>query len=195
MNTYDLQEQQKVLSDAALLAHGYLREQISKEQFFHSVWATISNFVHYHKHNPLIQDAVSKNRTLTPHAYTVLTILYGAYAQEPTKLDILMDFIRLLDKDLIEEELRIVEYARAKSGNVYYGGLASLLSKIREICGDPDFLSSQMPPVPYHSYVLLTLHHARLIRPDVSLPEIYFVIAQEHARMMNIFALAKPTRK
>lgn len=196
MADFDVSVSRAQLFEYAQTVYGHTSlEPISRESFLHVVWSTLSSFVHFNKHNPLMQDANKRCPFFGVQSYTILTILYGTYSHEPTKIEILKDFIRLLEKDLIEEELKVIEYANTKAGRTYLGGLSQLLSKIRTIFSEPEFASEQLPPVPYHAYALLTLNHAYVIGPDVTFREIYEVISVDNDRMQNLFSLTDPPQK
>lgn len=183
------------LKDKLLRVYGYGGESLSKEDFLRDSWGAIASFVKYNRTDPLIASAVRQHPDLIPRTYTLLTILYGAYGHEPNIRGILKDFIDMLNKDLVEEELQICEYARQKTEWSFFPGLQKTWGAIREVYGAEPFDLNLLPPTPYHAYAMLVLNRPESIKRNTDTEEMFGKLSTLHNQMMTVVALVQPPKE
>jgi hypothetical protein len=168
-------------------------EVLTRQNFLHGSWDGIANLVRWNKQNPLIQESVQQYPDLIPAGFTILTMLYGVYTYEPTKRSVLEDFVALLGKEPIEEELKVAAYAKTHSVGSFFPELSGLMPLIREVYAAEHFDLAVLPPTPYQAYALFVLNHGELLGKKISAEELFGHLSVHDSMMKKIFALAKPT--
>ncbi len=166
------------------------QERFTKENFLHGTWRTLASIVQWNKGNPLVQSSVREYQDLVPRAFTILTIRYGAYCGEPKKYSVMRDFVALLGKDLVEEELGACTYARGTE-SPFFGRLVKILDQIREIYGAEHFRLDALPPTPYHAYVLHALNSTDTLWRAQSNEELFGYLAVYDSMMYKTLQLTK----
>lgn len=138
---------------------GLHAERMSRENFLRELWQTLSIFLRLNRRDSLIHFALSqlKHGDIIPRMFTIFTIRYGSFPQAVTKGGILKEFVDMLDKDLVEEELSVYAYAKGKS-NTFFPECAVIMQNIREVYGTREFDRDLLPPTPYYAYCLLALN-------------------------------------
>lgn len=161
---------------------------IPRDQFLRTFWDTLARFTHHQKQNDLIQCAVLEHLDLIPRAYTILSVLYGAFSYEPTKFQLLSSYIELLDKDLVEEELKVTEYARQqKPEQMYYPGMADIVLNIHSVYGKIEWKPEDLPPSPYLGFAFLALNHPEVFDPRSSMDAIGKALHDTHLSMLGVY--------
>lgn len=161
---------------------------IPRTEFLRTFWDTLARFTHHQKHNDLIQCAVLDHLDLIPRTYAILCVLYGAFTYEPTKYQLLSSFIDLLDKDLVEEELKVSEYARQqKPDTMYFSGIAEIVLNIHNVYGKIEWKSEDLPPSPYLGFVFLALNHPDVFDIRSSLDAIGNALHESHLSMLGVY--------
>lgn len=171
------------------LVYGHYREPILKEVFLQRTWEIICSLTRHNREHPLIQESVREYRDLCARAYVLLTVLYGAFSHEPSTTSILKDFVRLLGKDLIEEEMKFCAYAE-KATAPYFPGLLETWQDIQHVYQKKYFSLSVLPRTPHLAYVLYTLNNAKAIGKTTSPEEIFGTLSVMHARMNEVLSIA-----
>ncbi|HEY9585341.1 MAG TPA: hypothetical protein VJJ02_01985 [Candidatus Paceibacterota bacterium] len=166
-------------------------EPLPRERFPQDSWRAIADLVHYNKGNPLVAEAVRRHPDLIPRCFTILTVLYGAYTSEPSRVSILKDLVSMLGKDLVEEERRVLEYAQTKGSGSFFPELYKVQEKIREIYATPRFNRAVLPPTPYHAYALHVLNSYDMLGKNTTTDLIFGQLFAHHSRMESIVQLAR----
>lgn len=161
---------------------------IPSSEFLRTFWDTLARFTHHQKNNELIQLAVREHLDLIPRTYTILCVLFGAFSYEPTKFQLLSSFIELLDKDLVEEELKATEYARQqKPEAMYFSGIAEIVLSIRNVYGKIEWKAEDLPPSPYLGFAFLALNHPNVFKQEYSLSAIGEALHESHLSMLGVY--------
>ncbi len=172
--------------------HGMGSAPLTKKDFPQESWRIISSLVHHNKHNPLVQHAVKQNPDLIPRGYAILSVLYGAYTGEPNKIGMLKDFVNMLGKDLVEEELAVLAYAKTKSVGSFFPELFKTLEMIHEVYSAEHFPLMVLPPTPYQAYTLFVIHHQDLIGKDMRPEELFGHLSVSDSKFQKFLTLANP---
>ena len=164
------------------------RDPIPKEEFFQEFWRILTSFVHHQKANPLIAAAVKEHLDLIPRTYAIISVLYGAFTYQPSRFDLLSAFVGMLDKDLVEEELKATEYAFArKPEGMYFPGLAIILQNVHHLYGSIEYKSEDLPPSPYLGFTFLALNYPPLFDSHANLETIGTALHESHLSMLGVF--------
>lgn len=196
-NDYDVNAFKNLLKEQIVKIYGHRGNPIPQEKFLSHSWDMLGSFVHYQKNvTPLIHEAVKKYPDFTARGYTLLTILYGAFPYEPSDSDILNEFVDLLDKDLVEEEIAVSMYAKkcSKIGS-YFPGLIEVLKGIEHVYGAEYFDINILPPTPYLAYAMFTLNNKDSIDKKYSHEEIYGKLAVLHGKMSKVFRIVNESNQ
>jgi len=173
--------------------YGFRGEIISREDFLHHAWNGICSFTQGHRNSPLIQEAVREHRDFCARAYVLLTIQYGAFTGEADIVAVLKDLIGLLGKDLIEEEMRICEYA-SQAKFPYYPGLIEAWEDIQYVYREKYFDLSVLPPTPHLAYTLFTLNMRESIGKKMSPEEMFGKLSVLDGRTKEIHSLVRESQ-
>lgn len=166
-------------------------EPLSKKDFLSDSWHAIANFVRYNKENLLIQEAVRQYPDLILRTFVVLSVLYGAYTYAPRKVVVLKDFVAMLGKDLMQEELRVCTYAKTKGAGSFFPELSRAWATIQEIYGAERSRSEALPVTPYRAYALYVLNHSGLLGKNISPEEISEHLSADEGKLRQIVAHIK----
>lgn len=144
-----------------------------QKAFLERTYDSMSLLVHYNKGNALIQKSVQACPYVIPRIFTLLSILYGAYTHEPTKISLLKDFVGLLDTDLVEQEICITEYARNTKVPGFFPELSQIYETIQEVYCSGRYSLHVIPPTPYHAYVMYVSQYYSLLGANPSAEEVF----------------------
>lgn len=172
---------------------GTSNDYLTKECFLSASFDAISSLVHFNKSNLLVQEAVRTHPDLIVRGFTILSVLYGAYSMQPRKYSVIKDFVSMLDGDLIEEELRVSDYAKRVGKTSFFPQLSSVLETIREIYDAEHFPLEVLPPTSHQAYALYVLNRRHLLEKEISKEEIYGHIATLWSGMSTALSITKST--
>lgn len=167
-------------------------ETMTKAKFLHELWNAIASLVQHNKDNSLIWSAVRKleRGDLIPRAFLILSVQYGACSSEPFKIEVLKDFIDMLDKDLEEELLNVCIYAEGKKRS-FFPELHQAWKNIQEVYGAAEFSCSVLPPTPYYAYSLLALNSPNDILHKTRHAKLFGELSVLQYNMQEISKLAR----
>ena len=168
-------------------------DAFAKEDFLVDAFRAITSLVHYHKGNPLVQQAVRNYPDLTPRCFTILTILHGAYTSEPSKRSIMDDVIGMLDSDLVEQELEACTYAKNARAGAFFPELVKVMETIRNVYESKYLSLDALPPTSHQAYTLYVLNCADKLSRKVCEEEMYGHLSVYAGKFEKVLDLAKPT--
>jgi hypothetical protein len=170
-------------------------EALTRQAFLRESWDGIASLVHWNKQHPLVQESVRQHPDLIPRGFAILTMLYGVYTYEPTKRAVLNDFVTLLGNEPIEEELKVMEYAKTQRMGSFFNELSKIMLFIGKIYRAPHFELALLPPTPHQAYALFVLNHGDLLHKNISAEELFGHLSVNYSMMKKIFTLAEPANK
>lgn len=192
MEPENILQERAVLQDWANTVHGRGHGgALSRSDFLQTSWDALSGLVRWNKQNPLIKEAVKAYPDLIPRAFTILSVLYGAYTAPPEKIALLKDFIALLDKDLIEEEMVICAYAKTNGAGAFFPELGKTLEMIHAVYGAEHFDLTVLPPTPYQAYALYVLNCTDFSERTMGTEELFGHLSVINSKMKKGLALAQ----
>ena len=164
--------------------------RLAPDKFLHRTWNMLGMLVGLNKQNPLIQDAIKNYPDLTRRAFFIITALFGAYSLPPTELDLLREFVHMLDDDLDEKELRVWAYAKNKNHG-FFPGLFGVMEQIRRVYDDTErFRPDMLPSRPYQAYAIFVLNNPEKISEEISLEELFNILVGHDSQFNEIVTLA-----
>ncbi len=168
-------------------------ELITKSNFLSSVWESLTHLVDYHRNNELVAKAVKNNPDFVPRAFTLIVILYGAYSTQNNMASLFRDIVGLLDKDLKEEEKKVIIYSKSVQHPPFFRGLHGLWDSVNGIYANGN-IGLILPQTPYLAFSLLALNHPEVIGKPVKVDELCERLLNLHEKMSFCLTVAQTSQ-
>jgi len=162
---------------------------ILKNTFLSCIWESVTRLVDHHRHHELVRTAVGNFPDFVPRSFTILAILYGAYSSQNNVAALCRDIVGLLEKDLKEEEEKVLMYSRTIQHPPFFPGLHGLWVSVNSLYGEHDGFT--LPPTPHSAFSLLALNHPEVIGKPVEAEELHEKLLELHEKLSICLAMAE----
>jgi hypothetical protein len=194
--TYQLtaQEREKELLLRQLMQHSSPTEVISNALLLNCIWESLTHLVNHHRNHKLVRTAVASFPDFIPRSFTIIALLYGAYSSQNNIASLSNDIVGLLDKDLKEEEVKIVTYSNTVQHPKFYPGLHTLWGSVNDLYSSVESDGLILPQTPHSAFSLLVLNHPELIGKSIEITELQKKLTELHEQLSVCLAIAEDSQ-